>query len=251
MRQSSLIFCIVLLLPSITVADVLGVRAGANYWMYDLSGTARYETQNSANDIDVNNDLGYDDGSNGIYYISFEHPVPFLPNVKLSYTKIDEDASGRLSKTVDFGDLTFPVNEQVDSDFELEQTDIILYYSPLDNVVNIDLGLNAKYIDSHASITGAVTGREDADVSGWVPMAYVGAGVDLPLSGLSVSADGAYIKYDDSSFYDFTVRATYTTPWFLGLDVGYRKIKLDLDDFDDSYADVEFDGPYAGAYIHF
>ena len=74
---------------------------------------------------------------------------------------------------------------------------------------------------------------------------------DLPLTGLSASADGSYIKYDGSSFYDFSVRASYTTPWHLGVDIGYRRIKLDLDDFDDSFADVEFDGPYAGAYLHF
>jgi len=79
----------------------------------------------------------------------------------------------------------------------------------------------------------------------------VGAGVDLPLTGLSVSADGSAIGYSGSSFYDYTLRATYTTPWRVGIDVGYRKIKLDLDDFDNSYANVTFDGPYAGAYLHF
>jgi outer membrane protein len=227
------------------------VRAGANYWGYDISGTARYKTRDEANDIDVNNELGYDDGSSFFYYVTLEHPVPLLPNVRLSYTNIDEDANGRLNKTVLFGDKIFLVNEDVSSQFELKQTDITLYYSVLDNVVNLDLGLNAKYIDSTASITGTLSGTEDTDVSGWVPLAYAGVGVDLPLTGLGVSADGSYIKYDGSSFYDFSVRASYTTPWHLGVDIGYRRIKLDLDDFDDSFADVEFDGPYAGAYLHF
>lgn len=251
MCRKLFIFCIAAALPSLSAADILGVRAGANYWNYDLSGTARYKTSDSANDIDVNRDLGYNDGSTGYYYITVEPPVPFLPNVRLSYTDIDDDADGRLSQSVVFGNVTFLVNEDVNSEFELKQTDITLYYSLLDNVANIDLGLNAKYIDSHARITGAVSGTEDADVSGWVPMAYAGAGIDLPLSGLSLGADGSYVHYDGSSFYDYTVRATYTTPWHLGLDVGYRKIKLDLDDFDDSFADVEFDGPYAGAYLEF
>lgn len=240
-----------LLLPALSAADTLGVRAGANYWNYDISGTARYKSPNTADDIDINRELGYDDGSSGYYYISLEHPVPFLPNVRLSYTKIDDDARGRLSHTVVFGDLTFFVNENVASEFKLEQTDITLYYSLLDNVANIDLGVNAKYIDSSASVTGSLSGREDTDVSGWVPMAYAGVGFDLPLTGLAVAAQGAYIKYDSSSFYDFSAGAEYTTPWRLGVSVGYRKIKLDLDDFDDSFADVEFDGPYAGVYLHF
>jgi hypothetical protein len=46
-------------LPSLTFAAALGVRAGANYWSYDISGTARFETSDNSNDIVVNNDLGY------------------------------------------------------------------------------------------------------------------------------------------------------------------------------------------------
>ena len=251
MRQTLIPLLVAALNPALSTADTLGVRVGANYWKYDIDGTARYKTKDSANNIDVNKDLGYDDGSLGYYYISLEHPVPLLPNVKISKTDIDEDANGRLSQTVVYGDIIFQANEDVSSKVELDQTDITLYYSLLDNVVSLDLGLNAKYIDSKARITGAVSGTQTADVSGWVPMAYAGIGADLPLTGLSVSADGAYVKYQSSSFYDLTVRATYTSPWFVGADVGYRKIKLDLDDFDDSFADVEFDGPYAGLFLHF
>jgi outer membrane protein len=171
--------------------------------------------------------------------------------VRLVYTDIDEDANGQLSKSVVYGDTTFQANEQVSSLVELKQTDITLYYSVLDNIFNLDLGLTAKYIDSKARITGQISGSEDADLSAWVPMVYAGVGIDLPLSGLAVSADGSAVGYSGSKFYDFTVRATYDTPWFVGIDVGYRQIRLDLDDIDDSYANIEFSGPYAGAYLHF
>ena len=251
MRRSLLPVLFLVTIPTHSSADVLGVRAGANYWSYDISGTARYKTRDSSNDIDINNDLGYDDGSSGYYYISLEHPLPFLPNVRLSYTDIDEDANGRLSRTVVFGNTTFLFNEDVSSQFELKQTDVTLYYELLDNVVSVDLGLNGKYIDSTARISGSVSGTENTGISGWVPMAYAGLGADLPLTGFGVSADGSYVKYEGSSFYDFSIRASYTTPWHLGVDVGYRKIKLDLDDFDDSFTEVEFDGPYAGAYLTF
>lgn len=250
--RSFLPACLALsLLGTSAHADFIGVTAGANYWDYDIAGTARYKTKLSSNDIDVNRDLGYDNGSGGVYYLALEHPVPFLPNIRLTYTDIDESANGTLSKTVQYGNIIFQANEAVNSQVQLKQTDITLYYSLLDNVANLDLGLNAKYIDSQGRITGAISGTQDASVSGWVPMVYVGAGVDLPFSGLSVSADGSFSKYSSSSFYDYTVRATYTTPWRLGLDIGYRKLKLDLNDFSNSYANLEFDGPYAGAYLHF
>lgn len=251
MRQSHNLILATLFLPAAATADILGVTVGANYWNYDISGTARYQTRDSSNDIDVNRDLGYDDGNLGYYYIGLEHPVPFLPNIRLSRTNIDEDANGTLSRTVVFGGTTFFVNENVSSKVQLDQTDITLYYSPLDTVANIDLGLNAKYIDSKSRITGAVSGTQNANVSGWVPMAYAGVGIDLPLTGLSIGADGSFVKYESSTFYDYTLRVTYTSPWHVGADIGYRKIKLDLDDFDDSFANIEFDGPYAGLYLHF
>ncbi len=251
MRHVHILVLTTCLLPAAAGADLLGVTVGANYWRYDISGTARYQTRDSANDIDVNRDLGYDNGNLGYYYIGLEHPVPFLPNIRISRTDLDENANGTLSKTVVYGGTTFLFNENVSSKVQLDQTDITLYYSPLDTVASIDLGLNAKYIDSKARITGAVSGTQTANVSGWVPMAYAGVGVDLPLTGLGISADGSYIKYKGSSFYDYSLRVTYTSPWFVGADIGYRKIKLDLDDFDDSFADVEFDGPYAGLYLHF
>jgi outer membrane protein len=247
------VFPLIALSPfcSAASADMLGIRAGANYWNYDIGGTVRYQTKNSANDIDVNQDLGYNDDSTGVYYLILEHPVPLLPNVRLRYTDIDDNANGRLSKTVVYGNTTFFANEAVSSQVQLKQTDVTLYYELLDNVVSLDLGLTGKYVDSKASITGDISGTQTASVSGWVPMAYLGAGFDLPLTGLGVSADGSFAKYQGSSVYDYSLSATYTTPWRLGLDVGYRKIKLDLDDFDNSFANVEFDGPYAGAYLHF
>ena len=251
MHRRFLIFAALLLLSSGSLADILGIRAGANYWNYDISGTARYKTKNSSNNIDVNRDLGYDNGSAGVYYLVFEHPVPLLPNVRLSYTDTDEDANGRLNKTVVYGNTTFQANEAVSSQIELKQTVMTLYYELLDNVVSLDLGLAGEYIDSKARISGKISGTQNASVSGWVPLAYVGAGFDLPLTGLGMSADGTFVKYQGSDFYDYSIYVTYSTPWKLGLDAGYRKIKMNLDDFDNSFADVQFDGPYAGVYLHF
>ncbi len=232
-------------------ADNLKLEAGASRWSYDIGGTARYQTRDSSNDIDVNDDLGYNDDSLGSYYFSFEHPVPALPNVRVSRTDIDSSANGRLSRSVVYGNTTFGLNESVSSEFTLDQTDVTMYYQLFDTVLDIDLGLNAKYIDSRSRITGSTSGTETADVSGWVPMLYAGVGADLPLTGLSVSADGSFVSYQDSTFYDYTLKASYLTPWYLGVDVGYRSIRLNLDDFDGSYADIEFDGPFAGAHFEF
>ncbi len=232
-------------------ADMIGVWVGANAWSYDIQGSVRYQSANPANDIDVNRDLGYDSDNLASYYVIFDHPLPLIPNVKISKTSIDTSASGALSSNFTFGGQNFTFNEAVNSSLKLDQTDITAYWRILDNIANLDVGLTAKYLDTKTRITGATTGTASADVSTWVPMAYAGVGVDLPFSGLAVSADGSYIGYSGSNFYDYTVRVTYDTPWLLGIDAGYRRINLSLDDIDSSYADVTFKGPYAGLYLHF
>ncbi|HFD79452.1 MAG TPA: TIGR04219 family outer membrane beta-barrel protein [Gammaproteobacteria bacterium] len=247
-RTLALVFS---LLPALAGADTLGVRIGTSYWNYDISGSVRYRSSNSSDDIDVNRDLGYDDDQLVYLYAVLEHPLPFLPNIRVSRTRTDVDANGRLSRTVVYGDVTFVANEDVSSKVRLDQTDITLYYRLLDKVVSLDLGINAKYLDSKGRISGSLSGSESADVSGWAPMLYAGTGVDLPLTGLSLGADGSAVKYRGSTLYDYSVHASYTTPWHLGIDAGYRAVKLDLDDFNNSYADIELDGPYVGAYLHF
>lgn len=232
-------------------ADTLGAWVGASYWNFDISGTARYKSTNPADDIDVNKDLGYNDDSLTTLYAVLEHPAPLIPNIRLASTRIDSAANGTLSSNFTWGDITYTLNEPVQSTVKLDQIDLTLYWRLLDNVANLDVGVNAKYLDLDASITGATSGSETASAKGVALMLYAGAGIDLPLTGLGVDASGAYMGYSGSKFYDFTVRATYDSPWLLGVEAGYRKLKLDLDDFDDSYANIEFSGPYLGAYLHF
>ena len=252
MKTTLMITLLALLGWNVASADTLGVRAGASYWSYDIDGFLRYKSKDPADDIDVQDDLGYSDDNLVSGYIVLEHPVPLLPNVRISKTAIDTSASGVLSATFTYGNVTFTASDKVASDLKLDQVDVTLYYQVLDNVVNVDLGLNAKYIDSQASIRSLTTSlSEEADVSAWVPMLYAGAGVDLPFSGLAVGADGSYIGYSGSSFYDYTIRATYDTPWVIGLEAGYRKVNLDLDDVGGSYANIAFSGFFGGLYASF
>lgn len=239
------------LLAGSAAADTIGVEVGGAYWQYDISGSVRYQSSNPADTIDVNQDLGYDDDGTNFYYIAIEHPVPVLPNIRITRTEMDSSANGTLTKTFTYGGVTYSINEAVNSEVTLDQTDVTLYYQVLDNVINLDIGLDAKYIDGSARITGATSGTSRADISGWIPMLYLGAAIDMPLTGLSIEADGSAITYQSSKFYDYNLRVKYTTPWKIGIMGGYRKIKLDLDDFDESFSNLEFDGPYAGIYGKF
>ncbi len=240
-----------LLLTNMAVADTISVEAGATYWQYDIDGYFNDQSANFFNNIDIKEDLGYDDDNVTSFYILIEHPMPFLPNIRLQKTDLDSAANGVLRKNISIGGITFPISAPVTSLVSLKTTDVTLYWQVLDNVVDLDIGFNAKYVDGKTSISGNVGNTGTADFSGWVPMLYVGGAANLPLTGLSVGAYGNWIGYQGNNFYDVDVHVKYKTPWFIGVMAGYRSMNLELDDFDNFSSDLTFEGPYAGLYAKF
>ncbi len=252
MQPSRLFTFALLLLPALpALADSLGLAAGASYWYYDLSGTARYRSSNPADDINLRNDLGYGSDQVTSVFVRLEQPVPMVPNIRLAVTDLDSSANGRLSRSVSYGGRVFSASEAVASHIRLNQADVTLYYSPLDNWVDLDLGIDAKRVELDVDLDGSLSGHQSAHVQGWVPMLYAGVGADLPLTGLSLGLDGAWIGYQGSRFYDYRAEVRYRTPWRVGVQAGYRAIRLDLNDFDGASSNLEFSGPYAGLHLAF
>ena len=135
--------------------------------------------------------------------------------------------------------------------------DLTLYYNLLDNTfwTTLDVGLNVKYVDASFSIHDADSSFEASETL-LVPMGYLRARAQVPLTGLGFEGDIKYIAYGDSSFLDARVKADYTfdiTPVIQpAVEVGYRvqKLKIDEDGFD-VLADVEFSGFYVGVMARF
>ncbi|TNE79867.1 MAG: TIGR04219 family outer membrane beta-barrel protein, partial [Gammaproteobacteria bacterium] len=138
----------------------------------------------------------------------------------------------------------------VQSDLDLEQLDLTLYYEVLDNWVNLDLGLTARDLDAELvvqEVNGTLTNKTTID--GVVPMAYIAARFDLPLTGVSVGGEGNVISFDGDSLHDFNVYGQYEIS-LLQLRLGYRQMSVDYDDGDDQL-DIEIDGPFVSAGLAF
>ncbi len=239
------------LLPTVPAFADTSITLGADYWSYNIDGTVRYQSSDPADDIDANRDLGYNDGNLGSYYVQLEHPLPLLPNVRLSRTDVSESAAGHLNRSVVFGGQSYLVGEDVTSAVQFDQTDVVLYYRLLNLAASLDLGIDARYIDSKVRLDGNVSGTETATASGWIPMLYAHAGIDLPLTGCALDADGSFAGYQGNRLYELNLRASYVTAQHVGAELGYRRIDLKLDDFDSTWADVSFAGPYAGLFLRF
>lgn len=225
-------------------ADTIGFEAGAAYWGAKISGNVQYR----GSSIDLEKDLGYGDLNTNFLWASFEHPVPLIPNLKIQHTTIDEASSKNANVT--FNNNVY--GGTVSSNIKLNQTDFILYYELLDNLVNFDFGINGKYLDASVDMNDSLGATSSSkDLAYVIPMVYAKAKFDLPFSGLSVETDVSYIGYDANNFYDLKGGVSYETSFGLGATVGYRYEKLELDDLSDVYSDIEISGAYAGVYYHF
>ncbi len=228
--------------------------AGAYYWDQGVSG--------DVSDVDVEDDLNLDAGGQNVVYFAFEHPIPLIPNFKLKSTDMSSDGTGTLRTSLNLGGESIAVSTQVASELDLTHTDYTLYWGLPLPIVTIDFGLTLRQFDGSMSAVSTTdsTVNASADLDVVVPMGYLKAGVDIPLTGLSFGGDLNLISYGDTGITDYDLNMTYVLPLIplldVGISAGYRSFDLELDpsDFGGSSSDLSAEatiaGPYLGLSLH-
>lgn len=247
------LLCCLLCGQSAVAATIFGVYAGGGVWSQDIEGDARSgdSLTSAISLVDLDDDLGFDSKRNLYLYAGLEHPIPLLPNIRVDYAEIAQTARGQLDRSIEFNGRTFDVSANLLSEVDLEQTDLVLYYEVLDNVVSLDLGLGVRYVDGFVQVADT-SGFSSAEFSGVIPLAYVGARVDLPITNFWAAAQARGVGYRGDSLIDIDARVGWESALGLGLEVGYRIMELELDDFDDiDTADLTIKGPFAGITFSF
>ncbi len=241
--------------PMAAQADtILGVYLSAGKWNQDFSG--QVGTAN-ATVIDMQDDLGLSDDSGNTLSVALEHPVPLIPNVRYSSTKLESAATNALTRELEYDGQTFSNTTTVHTEVDLSHQDYLLYYEMLDNWVTLDLGLNIRKFDSAISLTDVnnTSNSGKATLEGSLPMLYGRVEFQLPFTGLSVGAEMMGLSVGDASIKDVKLRAAYEFFMGLGVEVGQRTFSIDYDpedpDADEVIADIEFKGTYAAVTYHF
>ncbi|MEH6344145.1 MAG: TIGR04219 family outer membrane beta-barrel protein [Bermanella sp.] len=219
--------------------------AGGYYWDQTISG----DVSGSA---DIEDNLNLDAGGQNVLYFAFEHPIPVIPNVKFKSTEMSSDGSGSVTNLSVGGNT---VNGAVDSELDFSHNDYTLYWSLPIPIVTIDFGLTLRQFDG--SITSVSSGAQiSEDLDFIVPMGYLKAGIDIPLTGLSFGGDINVISIGDTGITDYDLNMTYVLPLIplldVGISAGYRSfdLELDEDDFGDLSAEATVAGPYLGLSLH-
>ena len=234
-------------LGTVAMADMIGGEFNIGYYQHTPNGTLQYQGDN----IDLKDDFKWKDEGDVFAKLYIEHPIPLLPNIKLGYSSFGHSGSGTLNKSITFSNKNYAVNSKVDSTFDLDMYDLTFYYEIVDIGFDLDLGLNIKYLDGSVSAKGVTVGTpptvidESTTFNVPVPMLYAKARVPLPGTDIAFQAEGNYISYSGNQFYDLEAGVRYTLALGLGLEGGYKAMKIKLDDVNDMSLDSTFSGAYA------
>lgn len=251
MRNQSIISLLATLLTlcasSSALSDTLGFRLDAYSWSQEYEGTV----QSGPDIFDINSDLGLDDDSQNSFGLALEHPIPLLPNIALRRTEMETEATGTVSGI--FNGVTY--SGQVHTESDLTHTDLTLYYEILDNWASIDLGITIRKFDEGVrlqGLTGISAGLSSEEIiDETIPLIYLAAKFELPLTGLYVGGQVNAIQYDDDEIVDYSVQLGYESEWGLGAEIGFRSLEIDYEDTSTETADLTIDGMYAGLVYHF
>ena len=237
-------------------ADFMRVEGAVGVWQSEPAGTAKYGKQP---EFDIVDNAGFTESTNTYAWLYFKHPIPILPNLRLEYA--DPNFSDKTKLDLSYGGYDFSAGAS--NELSLTQYDAVLYYNILDNLfwTTIDLGLDVKFIDGNYNISGQAGGTAetvDEDFDMVMPLAYVRARVEIPVTNIGVEAIVRRMAYSANDVMDAEIKIDYTMDFVPviqpGLEIGYRhqQIKLDGDSIGiDANLDTTFSGVYGGLMVRF
>lgn len=232
--------------PFAQAAPLVDVYAGGYAWSPDTSGSIA----SGSNDIDMEDDLGFDDSDQTVLYVGLEHAVPVLPNVRLRYMDLSDDASNTVVSPITFNGEILAGN--LASEYDMEMLDGTFYWSPLDNVVKLDLGVTVRQMDADFTIRSQTVGNVASEsASETFPLAHGAVRANLPLTGVYVGGEINAIEYDGSGMRDFDAYIGWQSDFLLGVKAGYSRLEVELDDVSGLDSDIEIGGPYLAATFRF
>lgn len=232
-------------------ADAIGVYLGANIWDQQAKGVFGGKSDQL--------DFNLADQQEMNYSLAVEHPLPFIPNAKIASTSLKTDGAITLNAPFEYDGQTFDSSSQATANFDVSFVDYTLYYELFDNdLLSFDFGITGRDFDGKVAVQGQVNGSAASgsiSTSEIVPMLYARTNIGLPFTGFNFFAEGNFLSITDHTLYDYQAGISYELVDNLAIDInltlGYRSLKLELDDLSNLYSDIEFSGYFAGAVIHF
>lgn len=229
-------------------ADTIGGELFLGTYSHTPKGYASYDIYNTESKTSVEDTLNWEESKDLFFKAYFEHPVAFLPNLKLEYSNFSHEGSGPVGGFT-WGHIS-DFSGDISNSLDMRALDVTLYYELLDNLAGLDAGLTLRRIYGDISVVAGnafMTSQEEkVSFDNWIPMLYMKGRFDLPATDLSFQTELNAINYEDATMYDALFTLRYTFGMGLGIEGGYRLIHLEDNELAAGLAiDIDFNGPYA------
>jgi len=226
-------------------ADNIGGEVSLGIFSHSPSGDASYDllSLGAGSSQNLEQTFGFSDSQDIFFKGYLEHPLPFLPNLKLGYTTLSTTGtqSVDLFSWGNFSRFTGDIANKL----TLDITDATLYYELLDNWAEVDTGLTFRHISGDMSVSTRLS-SDFASFSTTTPMLYGKIRAHIPSTELSLQLEANAIAFTGINAYDYELSARYTFYMGLGLEAGYKAFHLENDEFANSLnVNIDFSGPYA------
>jgi outer membrane protein len=239
--------------PSTSLA--FGIEFSLGAWYQNPSGTLSFDGTTNADDLDLEDDLNYDDTWQPVGRLKIDMPS-LIPNIYLMYTPMKWDETGSKNVNFSFGGKNFDGGIDFKSKLKMNHLDAALFYglpfmrTATADVLNLDLGLNFRLLDFKAEINQQDTGIKESE-SYLLPIPMIYAGLQIaPLKWIAAELEGRGIAYDSNHYISLIGRLKVQPfgPLFVAGGYRYDNIKIDYKDVD---VDAKFTGPFAEVGVSF
>jgi len=239
-------------------ADITGGEISLGFYSHTPSGQASYTIPyiGIGSEVDLENTFGWSSNTDIMFKAYIEHPIPFIPNFKLGYSKLTHEGSSSTSLFTWGNILNF--SGDLDSSLDMGMTDLTAYYEIVDSTIELDIGLTLRYlygdiiVNPIASVSTPIVTlstpipSEAISFSTLAPMLYGKARFTIPGTGVALQLEANGISYNDTTFYDYELGARYTFSFGLGIEGGYKALHLDSTTLEDGLVmDFDSNGFYA------
>jgi outer membrane protein len=188
---------------------------------------------------------------NLFFSATLEHPNPYLPNLKLSQSRVQHEGKGTFLFELVEG---VPTLLTITGEIDLIQSDIALYYPIPAGPIVLDAGLSVRLSDGHLAVDFST---QESPLDSELVMFYLRAeGAALPELWYGAEAYAGYAS--DKKGADINLYLRYETPVGVGITTGYRWQDLEYDTKAnalgqkwDAEVELKIEGPYLSLFYHF
>ncbi len=157
--MKKLLLCSLIGFASPSYADFIGIYGKAGIWNAGFEGTVagikdKIKRDANSQTIPSFETRGLDNDNHITGWVAFEHPTPFIPNIRLGYTGVESSgwsteniSTDKISVMHNGVQITYDGSQPIYTTMQFDAWDGTIYWELLDNWVNLDLGLTFRKMD--------------------------------------------------------------------------------------------------------